>query len=71
MRNFFDCVRTRKLPISDVVSQHRSVSACHLANIAMRLGRPLRWHPAEERFLDDGEANQWLSREQRKGFEIA
>lgn len=70
MRNFFDCVRTRKQPISDVVSQHRSVSTCHLANISMRLGRPLRWDPKAEHFVDDREADRWLAREQRKGFEI-
>jgi len=71
MRNFFDCVRSRKMPISDVVSQHRSASTCHLANLSMRLGRPLRWDPEKERFVGDDEANRWLSREQRKGFEIA
>ncbi len=71
MGNFFDCVKTRNTPISDVVSQHRSVSTCHLGNIAMRLGRPLRWDPEKEQFLGDDEANQWLSRPQRKGYEVA
>ncbi|MDZ7617286.1 MAG: gfo/Idh/MocA family oxidoreductase, partial [Patescibacteria group bacterium] len=71
MGNFFDCVKTRNTPISDVVSQHRSVSTCHLGNIAMRLGRPLRWDPEKEQFLGDDEANQWLSRPQRAGYEIA
>ena len=66
----FDCVRQRRQPISDVESQHRSVSTCHLANIAMRLGRPLKWDAEHERFVGDDEANQWLRREQRKGFEI-
>ena len=41
MGNFFDCVETRRTPVSDVESQHRSVSTCHLGNISMRLGRPL------------------------------
>ncbi len=70
MGNFFDCVRSRQQPISDVHSQHRSVSVCHLANISMRLGRKLRWDPDAERFIGDDEANGWLSRQQRKGFEI-
>lgn len=69
MRNLFDCVRSRKAPISNVTSQHRSVSVCHIVNIAMRLGRPLRWDPDKELFVGDNEANQHLSREQRKGFE--
>nr|MCU0875039.1 gfo/Idh/MocA family oxidoreductase [Pirellulaceae bacterium] len=46
-------------------------STCHLANIAMRLGRSLNWDPEQERFTGDEEANQWLRREQRQGFEIA
>ncbi len=71
MGNFFDCVKTRNTPISDVVSQHRSVSTCHLGNIAMRLGRPLRWDPEKELFIGDDEANQWLSRPQRAGYEVA
>lgn len=69
MHNFFQCVENRQTPISDVVSQHRSVSVCHLANIAMRLGRPLQWNPGKEQFVDDSEADTWLAREQRKGFE--
>lgn len=70
MGNFYDCVRSRRTPISDVVSQHRSVSACHLANISMRLGRKLRWNRQLERFENDSEADGWLSRTPRKGFEL-
>jgi len=68
--NFFDCVRSRNMPISDVESQHRSVTTCHLGNISMRLGRPLKWDPEKELFVGDEEANRWQSRPQRKGFEI-
>lgn len=72
MANFFSCVKSRQTAtISDVASQHRSVSVCHLANIAMRLGRPLKWDPKEEAFVGDLEANGLLRRPQRKGFEIA
>jgi len=68
--NFFDCVLTRNTPLSDVVSQHRSVSACHLANISMRLGRTLKWDPEQEIFLGDDEANTWLVRPQRSPYAI-
>lgn len=70
MGNFFDCVLARRQPISDVVTQHRAASVCHLANISMRLGRPLRWDPQREVFVDDEEANRWLSRPRRKGYEL-
>jgi hypothetical protein len=71
MENFFDCVRSRHAPISDVESQHRSATTCHLGNISMRLGRPLSWDPRHEQFVGDEEADRWLHREPRKGFEIA
>ncbi|MCH5376171.1 MAG: Gfo/Idh/MocA family oxidoreductase [Planctomycetes bacterium] len=70
MGNFFDCVRSRKTPLSDVVSQHQSVTTCHLGNIAMRLGRPLKWDPRAEEFPGDAEANAMLRRDQREGYEI-
>ena len=70
MGNFYDCLKTRNTPLADVASQHRSVSVCHLANIAMRLGRKLAWNPEREQFVDDAEANARLSRERRSGFEL-
>ncbi|HEX3148457.1 MAG TPA: Gfo/Idh/MocA family oxidoreductase [Gemmataceae bacterium] len=65
MGNFFECVRTRKLPICDAEVGHRSASICHLGVIAMRLGKELKWDPAKEEF-NDKEANKWLAREPRK-----
>jgi predicted dehydrogenase len=69
MGNFFDCVDARRLPVSDVESQHRSVSTCHLGNIAMKMGRPLKWDPQSETFPGDAQANVLLKRDQREGFE--
>ncbi|MBX9582601.1 MAG: Gfo/Idh/MocA family oxidoreductase [Gemmataceae bacterium] len=66
MKNFFDCVKTRKAPICDAQTGHRSVSVCHLGGIALRLGRKLAWDPAKEEFVGDKEANGMLAREQRK-----
>jgi predicted dehydrogenase len=70
MRNFFECVADRTDPISDVSSHHRAMTTCHLANIAIRLGRKLTWDAVAEQIVGDKDANQWLSREQRKGYEI-
>lgn len=70
MNNFFRCIKTGDLPISDVVTVGNSTIVCHLANIALRLGRKLAWDPAAERFVDDDEANAMLSRKQRAGYEI-
>lgn len=71
MGNFFDCIANNQKPISDCDGQHRTVSTCHLGNISMKLGRPLRWNPESERFIDDAAADAMLSRPQRSGFEVA
>jgi predicted dehydrogenase len=70
MGNFFECVRDRATPVSDVWTHHRTMTTCHLANIALRLGRDLNWDPIAEQIVGDDEANGWLSREQRKGYEV-
>ena len=70
MGNFFDCCRARKMPLANVYTEHRSSTLCHIGNIAQRLGRKLKWDPKAERFVDDPEANSFLKREQRKGYEF-
>jgi len=70
MANFFECIADRTDPISDVYSHHRAMTTCHLANIAIRLGRKIQWDSEKEMIVDDADANQWLAREQRKGYEI-
>jgi predicted dehydrogenase len=70
MGNFFDCVRSRKLPAADVETGHRSASVCHLGVLALRLGRKLEWDPAREKFTGEGakEADKMIAREMRKPF---
>ncbi|MCE9544826.1 MAG: Gfo/Idh/MocA family oxidoreductase [Planctomycetia bacterium] len=70
MRNFVECIKSRALPISDAYSHHRAISTCHLANICIRLGRPIKWDPAAEQIIGDEEASTFLKRPQRKGYEI-
>ena len=45
MANFYDCTVSRQQPISDVFSQHRTASTCHLGNLAIRLGRATKLGP--------------------------
>jgi len=69
--NFFDCMRTRKQPVCPVEVGHRSASVCHLGTISIRLGRRLQWDPAAQQFVNDSEADRWLSREQREPWTYA
>lgn len=70
MGNFFDCIEDRSKPISDVWTHHRTMTSCHMCNIVLLLGRPLKYDPEAEQFIDDDQANRLLSRPQRRGFEI-
>src|ERR1035441_2709015 len=47
-RNFLDCVKSRQRPIADVEGGHQTTTACHLANLSLRLGRKLKWDPVKE-----------------------
>jgi hypothetical protein len=68
--NFIDSMKSRKQPISDVWTHNRMLEICHLANIAIRLGRELKWDPVKREIVGDEQANSFLARESRKEFEI-
>ncbi len=65
IRNFLDCVKTRRDPIEPVEAGHRTASLCHLGNIAMKLGRKIRWDPKRQLIIDDPEAADMLRRPMR------
>lgn len=69
-RNFFESARDRVEPISDVFSHHRALSTCHLAGIAARLNREIRWDPVAETISGDEQAQSFIARKYRRGFEI-
>lgn len=69
--NFLDCVKTRKLPICDVEIGHRSVTVCHLGNIAGRLNRKFHWDSMKEQIPNDPEANAMLTRPYRAPWKLA
>jgi hypothetical protein len=69
-RNFVDCVLSRKEPVAPIEQGHRSITISHIGNIALRLGRNLKWDPKPERFIDDAEANRMLSRPMRAPWSL-
>jgi predicted dehydrogenase len=70
MRNWIDCIRSRKRCAADVEIGHRSATVCHLGNIARWTGRRLEWDPKKETFVGDKEADTYLDRPRRKGYEL-
>lgn len=69
-RDWLNCVRSRKRPICDVEIGARSVTVCHLGNLAYWNHRTLHWDPKEWRFVNDDEANKWLDRERREPWQL-
>ncbi len=67
---FLDSVRTRNTPVSSIESAVRTDTVCHICDIAMRLGRRLRWNPDAEHFIDDAEANRMLARSWRSPWQL-
>jgi predicted dehydrogenase len=70
VRNFIECMKTRQKPISDVEIGHRSTSAPHLGNIALRTGRKIRWDGAKEQIVGDAEASKMLNRPYRAPWKL-
>jgi len=68
--DFFWSMRTRRDPVSPVEEGHAASTLGNVSDIALRLGRKLKWDPAKDRFLGDDEANAMLSRAQRSPWTI-
>lgn len=70
VRNFLDCIKSRQKPISDVEDGHQITTACHLANISLRLGgRSVRWDADKETIVGDAEAAAMMRRPYRKPWD--
>lgn len=70
VRDFLTCMRSRRQPVSNPESAQRSHAIAHCANICLRLGRPVRWDAAAERFEGDAEANNMLYRAMRDPWRV-
>ncbi len=68
MQNFFECVKDRSEPISDVYSHHRTMTSCHMCNISLMVGEDLQWDPSKEMFLGNEMANKLMSRPSREKY---
>lgn len=68
VRDFFDCVKSRRLTVAHPEVMHRSMTAVHAANICMWLKRDLKFDPVKEEFANDVEANRLRSRAMREPY---
>jgi len=70
VRDFFDCVKSRRQTVANPEVMHRSMSTVHAANICMWLKRDAKYDPAREQFVDDAEADKLLARAIRRPWQL-
>ncbi len=68
--DFLHCVKTRELPFRDIEVAHRTVTVCHLGNIAYWLGRAFKYDPEKEDVVGDPEVARWLDRPKREPWTL-
>jgi len=69
-RDFIECVRSRQRTMCPIETALRSDTICHLDDIAIRLGRKLKWDPQKEEFINDAKANRMLTRPMRSPWHL-
>lgn len=69
-RAFIEAIKTRNDPNTPVEVGHSSCTFCNLGNIAMELGRPIKWNPIVEKFRNDPEATKLLHYDYRPGYSL-
>ena len=70
IRDFLDCVKSRKAPFCPLEEAHRSTCFAHLANIAVKMKQRLEWDAEKERFTNCDKANECLHYEYRKPWKL-
>jgi predicted dehydrogenase len=68
--DWLNSVRTRKAPICDVEVGARTVSVCHLVNLAYYHGQRMKWDPKKEQFIEGTGDPKWLDVPHRSPWEI-
>ncbi len=68
--DFVKAVKTREKFALNEINGHRSCTLINLAKIAVQTGRPLRFSPKKQRFIDDAEANSYVQQPMRAPWKI-
>ena len=70
MRNWLDCIKSRRQTVANAEVMYRSMTTVHAANICMWLERDLKFDPKKGEFINDDEANSFRSRAMREPWII-
>lgn len=69
MQNFLNAIETNALPVANIEEGHISTASCILANLSLKIGRPLVYDPKTRTVVDDKEATALLQRAYRKDWQ--
>jgi len=67
---FVEAVRTRKQAGGHAEASHRAATLLHLANIAIRTGRKIRYDPVAEQIVGDDEADRLVNQPMRAPWRL-
>jgi hypothetical protein len=70
MRNFLDCVKTRRPPVLNLELGHHISTLAHLGNIAYRSGSKISWNAAKERVVGNREADKLVGTRYRAPWKL-
>jgi len=69
VRDFLECIKTRRQPVANLLDAHRVATVCHLANISLLTGRKIYWDADNEQIIGDPQATAMLVRPYRKPWD--
>ena len=69
MIDFINAIENNTKPVADIADGHISTASCILANVSMKIGRPVVYDPQKRKVVGDAEATKLLKRPYRKGWE--
>jgi predicted dehydrogenase len=66
VRNFLDCVKSRKQPVENLEEGHYISTVAHLGNIALRSGQKILWDPKDEKIVNNPDADRFVGIDYRR-----
>jgi len=70
VRNFLDCVKSRKPPVLNLEAGHHVSTVAHLGNIAYRSGHKITWDVANEKVVGDSDADRLVGVKYREPWKL-
>jgi len=70
IRDFLDCMRSRRVPVTNLEVGHFVTTVAHLGNLALRTGGKIVWDARQERAVGEPKADALIARAYRKPWSL-